>query len=203
LYDPDREDTTVYKVVVNLEEQYSIWPQYKEIPLGWNDVGKSGLKPECLAYIKEVWTDMRPLSLRKKMEEMAKNPPSPLPPSDPNRSRERSLVEKLCEGDHLVEASLPSEKSAEALKNRIDLGYVHIKFPETKGGTELGIRLDRDALDLSRSDFETRSGMVHLEGELVLDYVRVRCIADIDLKTLSGKGHLVRVGETSGLWELL
>src|SRR5262245_54484404 len=99
LYDPDKEDTTVYKVDVNHEEQYSIWPDYKELPLGWNAVGKSGLKPECLAYIKEAWTDMRPLSLRKKMEEMAKKPP-PLPPRpDPNRPREKSLVEKLCEGD--------------------------------------------------------------------------------------------------------
>lgn len=65
----DSEDTTIYKVVVNHEEQYSIWPAGRENPLGWNDVGKSGTKDECLAYIKEVWTDMRPLSLRKKMEE--------------------------------------------------------------------------------------------------------------------------------------
>jgi MbtH protein len=65
-------DNTIYKVVVNGEEQYSIWPAHRENPLGWNDVGKSGTKQECLAYIKEVWTDMRPLSLRKKMEEMAR-----------------------------------------------------------------------------------------------------------------------------------
>ena len=55
---------------MNHEEQYSIWPAHRENPLGWNDVGKSGPKQECLDYIKEVWTDMRPLSLRKKMEEM-------------------------------------------------------------------------------------------------------------------------------------
>jgi MbtH protein len=66
----EREDTTIYKVVINHEEQYSIWPAHRENPLGWNDVGKSGPKQECLDYIKEVWTDMRPLSLRKKMEEM-------------------------------------------------------------------------------------------------------------------------------------
>ena len=68
----ERKDKTIYKVVVNHEEQYSISPAQRENPLGWNDAGKSGLKEECLAYIKEVWTDMRPLSLRKKMEEMAK-----------------------------------------------------------------------------------------------------------------------------------
>ncbi len=65
----EREDTTIYKVVVNPEEQYSIWPVEKPNSLGWKDAGKEGLKVDCLAYIKEVWTDMRPLSLRKKMAE--------------------------------------------------------------------------------------------------------------------------------------
>ena len=67
--DSDREDTTIYKAVVNHEEQYSIWPADRENPLGWRDAGKSGTKAECLEYIKEVWTDMRPLSLRRRMEE--------------------------------------------------------------------------------------------------------------------------------------
>jgi len=67
----DTEDTTIYNVVVNHEEQYSIWPVDREIPLGWKAVGKSGQKQECLDYIEEVWTDMRPLSLRKKMEAAA------------------------------------------------------------------------------------------------------------------------------------
>ena len=66
----DEEDTTTYSVVVNHEEQYSIWPEYKEIPKGWRADGKKGLKAECLDYIKEVWTDMRPLSLRKQMENL-------------------------------------------------------------------------------------------------------------------------------------
>ena len=68
----EREDNTVYKVVVNHEEQYSIWPADRENPSGWNDVGKPGSKAECLAYINEVWTDMRPLSLRRKMEDGAR-----------------------------------------------------------------------------------------------------------------------------------
>jgi len=54
----------LYKVVVNHEEQYSIWPLKKEVPAGWREVGKQGLKEECLEYIEEVWTDMRPLSIR-------------------------------------------------------------------------------------------------------------------------------------------
>jgi MbtH protein len=65
----EKEDLTIYKVVMNHEEQYSIWPADRENALGWTDAGKSGLKQECLAYIKEVWTDMRPLSLRKAMAE--------------------------------------------------------------------------------------------------------------------------------------
>jgi MbtH protein len=67
----EREDTTVYKVVVNHEEQYSIWPADRENPLGWRDAGKSGAKAECLAHVEGVWADMRPLGLRKKMEERA------------------------------------------------------------------------------------------------------------------------------------
>jgi MbtH protein len=64
----DEQDDTTYRVVVNHEEQYSIWPDFKEIPLGWREAGRTGSKTECLEYIKEVWTDMRPLSLRRQME---------------------------------------------------------------------------------------------------------------------------------------
>lgn len=67
----DEEDDTIYKVVVNHEEQYSIWPDHREIPLGWRAEGKQGSKRECLDHIQQVWTDMRPLSLRKAMEEAA------------------------------------------------------------------------------------------------------------------------------------
>jgi len=192
-HDPDKEDTTIYKVVVNHEEQYSIWPEYKENPLGWKDAGKEGPKAECLDYIKEVWTDMRPLSLRRKMEEIAKNPPPPVPPPDPARRRKMSLVDKLCKGDHHVEAGLRPERTIKFFKEAIDRNYVHIRFTQTKGGTELGMRLDRDSCDFSGADFENGRGTVHLVGGLTLDYVKVRCVADIDLATLEGSGHLVKV----------
>lgn len=65
----DEEDQTIYKVVINHEEQYSIWPADRENALGWSDAGKTGNKRECLDYIKEIWTDMRPLSLRKLMDQ--------------------------------------------------------------------------------------------------------------------------------------
>ncbi len=61
-------DNYTYAVVVNHEEQYSIWPEHKEIPQGWRATGKVGTKEECLAHIGQEWTDMRPLSLRKAME---------------------------------------------------------------------------------------------------------------------------------------
>jgi MbtH protein len=63
--DPPR----IYKVVVNHEEQYSIWPEERESPRGWREAGKSGTREECLAYIGEVWTDMRPLSVRRSIEQ--------------------------------------------------------------------------------------------------------------------------------------
>lgn len=67
-------DNRLYKVVVNVEQQYSIWPADRENAPGWRNDGKKGPKQECLDYIKEVWVDMRPLSLRKKMEEFEKTP---------------------------------------------------------------------------------------------------------------------------------
>lgn len=66
----EQEDDTIYVAVVNHEEQYSIWPADRELPLGWHDAGKRGTKAEVLAWIEEVWTDMRPRSLREKMREM-------------------------------------------------------------------------------------------------------------------------------------
>jgi len=63
------EDTTIYKVVVNHEGQYSIWPANRENPRGWQDAGPIGPQAECLAYIETVWTDMRPLSLLRKSEQ--------------------------------------------------------------------------------------------------------------------------------------
>jgi len=67
----ETEDTREYVVVVNHEEQYSIWLAGRELPAGWSDVGTRGSRAECLAHVEEVWTDMRPLSLRRRMQEDA------------------------------------------------------------------------------------------------------------------------------------
>jgi MbtH protein len=63
----DDDDDRAYRVVVNDEGQYSIWLSYKDIPAGWRDVGVAGNKATCLAHIETVWTDMRPLSLQRRM----------------------------------------------------------------------------------------------------------------------------------------
>ncbi|MFM0268373.1 MbtH family protein [Paraburkholderia sediminicola] len=62
------DENTTFNVVINHEEQYSIWPDYKNVPAGWRLAGKQGKKEECLAWIDQAWTDMRPLSLRKAMD---------------------------------------------------------------------------------------------------------------------------------------
>jgi hypothetical protein len=101
------------------------------------------------------------------------------------------LVQKLAKGDHKVIFRAFRDKPLEELKERIDrYNYVHIKFTETRGGTELGVRLDSERTDLSQADFDKGTGVVHLEGNLTLDYVKVRCVADIDISTMEGKGHL-------------
>lgn len=60
-------DATAYKVVINQDEQFSIWPACKENACGWRDFGKQGSKAECLAHIRQMWTDMRPRHLREQM----------------------------------------------------------------------------------------------------------------------------------------
>lgn len=182
-------DNKMYKVVINHEEQYSIWPLERENPAGWTQAPKSGSKEECLAYIEEVWVDMRPLSLRRKMEAAAAVPlviPEEVP-SGP------TLIERLSQGEHCVEISLRPEKSAAKFKEKIDSGFVHVKFYETKGGTELGVRLDLRECDLLGANFASQTGKVKLVGKLTLDFQPVRCHATVDLETFRGSGKLEAV----------
>lgn len=103
-----------------------------------------------------------------------------------------SLVDRLSRGEHPIEVILRPKKSVQLFKQAIDRNYVRIKFTDTKGGTEIGMMLDKDACNLDDADFENEEGTAHLEGTLTLDYVKVRCIVDIDLSTLKGSGHLVK-----------
>lgn len=126
------------------------------------------------------------------MEEIGKNS-QPAVPEDRNGRREESLVDRLCKGDHSVEVGLGPVRTAKLFQEAIDREYVHIRFTQTRGGTELGFRLDREKSDFSKADFCKGIGTVHVEGSLTLDYVRVRCIADIDLGTLAGRGQLMKL----------
>jgi len=192
----EEEDTRTYTVVVNHEEQYSIWFADREPPLGWKACGKTGMKAECLEWVKDVWTDMRPLSLRKKMEEWKKNPPvEPAPPPPPPRHPlgKNDLVERLEQAQD-VEAGLRPERLLKYFKEQVDRGYVFMKFVRT--GTELGIRMSRDECDLRGCDWEKGAGVAKLVGDLILNYNRVRYHGDLDLGTLRGTGRLEFVKET-------
>lgn len=106
-----------------------------------------------------------------------------------------TLVQKLSEGEHPVTLGGPSP-SLEAFQQRLENpGYVFIKFTDTPGGTDLGVRIDKDATDVTRANFAEGTGSVHVEGTLILNYVRVRCFAEINLQTLSGTGHLAILEE--------
>jgi hypothetical protein len=99
-------------------------------------------------------------------------------------------VQKLTQGQHPVEISLKPERSSNALKGCIERGFVHVKFTDTLGGTELGVRIDKEASDLN-ADFDQGTGKLRLVGNLILDYRKVQCVAEIDLSSFAGQGHLV------------
>jgi hypothetical protein len=103
------------------------------------------------------------------------------------------LVARLSQGEHPIEITLRPDKTVEAFKECVDRGYVHVKFTDTRGGTELGVRLDPDATDLARADFATGQGIAIVVGSLTLNYVKVRCTATVDLPSLAGTGHLTVV----------
>ncbi|KPL19477.1 MAG: MbtH domain protein [candidate division Zixibacteria bacterium SM23_81] len=100
------------------------------------------------------------------------------------------LGQFLSEGDHPVEIALRPEKTVKLFREAIDRGYILVKFTDTRGGTELGVRLDHGTTDLNQADFDNQTGNAHLVGGLTLNYVKVQCVADIDLNTLTGQGHL-------------
>lgn len=100
------------------------------------------------------------------------------------------LVERLSLGSHPVELCLRPEKSPQVLSACLNRGYLHVKFTGTNGGTELGVRLDRMASEWNDTDVAALQGTIRVVGDLTLNYVPVRCTADIDLSSLSGEGSL-------------
>ena len=106
--------------------------------------------------------------------------------------RHDDLVDRLTQGRHRVVVGGPEPSAAELGRRLGELGYAFVKFPDTRGGTDLGVRVDPAATDTSGANFGDGSGQVHIEGTLTIDYVPARLVADIDIATLSGEGHLVR-----------
>jgi hypothetical protein len=131
---------------------------------------------------------MRPLSLRKAMEEAQRNPP-PEPPPQPVDTEE-SLPVRLSRGTHPVELSVRPEKTISALLHQLETGWLHVRFTGTRGGTELGVPLEAASLEQIKSQAGRGEGTVQIAGTLKLDYVPVRCVADIDLATFAGTGQL-------------
>ena len=182
-----------YQVVVNDEEQYSIWPEGRDLPLGWRPEGFTGSKEACLDHIEKVWTDMRPKSLRDKLGSgiLDGDDLPPLPDDEPDGS----LVQRLAQGSHpVVVAGVGDRAAAESLerfRQRMDRGHVSVLFTGTRGGTELTLRFDPGSVDRSGCDFAGRSGSLALAGELNLDGVDVRCEVELSLAELAGTGRLV------------
>lgn len=101
-----------------------------------------------------------------------------------------SLVKFLSDGLHPVQVELRPVRTPVAFKECLDRGYVHIKFTDTRGGTELGVRIDRNRTDLSNADFAGGRGKAKVVGTLILNSVKVECTADISLEALGGEGQL-------------
>ena len=181
----------IYQVVRNGEEQYSIWRANRTLPQGWYAAEFTGSKDECLAHIDEVWTDMRPLSLRRALAAAESAPPSTSADADQPRVPGPTLVQRLQTGDHPVEVVIRPEPSAERFRRALDERYIHVRFTDTIGGTELGSDLSGDgAVDTSECDLAAGIGTVALLGDLTLDFQPVRCRVRIELPGLTGSGCL-------------
>lgn len=106
------------------------------------------------------------------------------------------LLQRLTSGSQAIVVGGPSPSAQELGKRLTDIGYVFIKFTETKGGTELGLRVDPVATRLDEADFTAGNGNVHIEGTLTLNFVPMRCVADINVSSLTGQGLLLEMPET-------
>jgi hypothetical protein len=100
------------------------------------------------------------------------------------------LVRRLSQGKHHVEVTLRPEKTIKALKESLERGFVHITFTKTRGGTELGVPLDRQRCMLTHADLNRGTGSIIIVGELTVDDVKVRCMAEIKLPEMVGIGRL-------------
>ena len=99
------------------------------------------------------------------------------------------LVEKLSQGKHPVDFESRTEEMQE-IKERLEDGFVFVTFTNTRGGTELGINIDKTLTKIEEANFIKGEGKIKVVGNCELDYQKVRCIADVDLSTKNGTGYL-------------
>jgi hypothetical protein len=100
------------------------------------------------------------------------------------------LVERLSQGIHSVEIALRPEQSSQILKESIERGYVHIRFIETRGETEVGVRINENTAQAALADVSRDERTIRVPGSLILGYIPVRCVVDINLETYNRTGCL-------------
>ena len=100
------------------------------------------------------------------------------------------LVSKLSQGTHAVELKLRPESTRQALKECLERRYVHVRFINTRGGTELGFKLDESTAQAALAGVDDGQSVIHVSGNLSLDYERIRCVAEINPETFEGTGRL-------------
>ena len=181
------EESALYQVVINHEEQYSLIDARDAIPLGWRPVGEPAERTKCLDFIEQAWTDMRPLSLRRQMAELETMKEHQGTEVDHDQP---TLIERLLATEHSVRLTFPP---GDAPPSRdIITGQFYLLFPNTKGCTEIHFRFDDQLEPSAIENLDNRSGWLHIEGTATLDGVRIFCRAVIAADTLSGTARVYR-----------
>lgn len=171
-----------YNVVVNAEEQYSIWPKYQKIPNGWHSIDFVGSKNECLDYIGVIWKDIRPLSLRKRLSQNLRYDEAGVNSEKIKyETQHTSLVDLLLSKQHDI--VLPVE-SKDKLFEEVNSGYLNVIVLDTKGRTELNITIAKNSCPVEGS--LTAQKDLSLCGNIELDYQKLKFDINLDLVHLKG-----------------
>jgi uncharacterized protein YbdZ (MbtH family) len=187
--DETNDERTPYVVVINDDEQYSIWRRDRPLPAGWREVGFEAGRTECLAHIEQVWTDMRPLTVRRALSSAKAH--VEIVEEGRRSGGKNDLVIRLEKEQPISLVAHPSE-SGEELKEQLERRRLYVRFDAT--GTELGFRLSDDAVATAMAAVHRQQEPIPLEGELVLNFERVRFVGSLHVRSLKGLGRLEIVG---------
>ena len=175
----------IYEVVVNSDEEYSIWPgALGDPPRGWQLVSVRGVKGYCLDYIDEKWTDRRPSSLRRgagaSVDVAVRAEPLAVPQGA------GGLVDVLTDVRHPITGTVPPTFTTERLRMALGTGFLHLCLRGSHGSTTVALKLDRSACDFDASVGERGERVHRLQGTCELDGALLRCVVEIDATTMSG-----------------